>query len=269
MMLLSPHALAALHSDFSGGDPFPHIVIDGFLTSQAAEDLLAHFPSLGWRSYHHYNERKRGMPDRAAMPPAVGAVIDALNGPEFLGWLEKLSGIKNLIADPDLDGGGLHESGDGGFLNLHVDFLAHNLRPTWRRRVNLILFLNKDWREEYGGALELWNADMTACVKSIAPVFNRAVLFETREKSWHGHPTPMRLPPGVTRKSVALYYFTDEGRPLSVASTHYRARPQDSRLKRSLIVLDRLAVRIFSWLKRKGLSEVWISRLLAKLSRKP
>ncbi|MFM8411426.1 MAG: 2OG-Fe(II) oxygenase, partial [Alphaproteobacteria bacterium] len=118
--------------------------------------------------------------------------------------------------DPWFDGGGLHETLPGGFLDVHADF---NFHGAWflDRRLNVLVYLNHGWREEWGGCLELWDRDLSRCVKKVVPAFNRTVIFATDDTSFHGHPEPVRCPPGTTRKSVAMYYYSN-GRPESERS---------------------------------------------------
>ena len=134
-------------------------------------------------------------------------MIAQLNGGAFLNFLENLTGITGLVSDPHLRGGGLHEIRRGGTLGVHADF---NLHPRLKlyRRLNLLIYLNKDWNEAWGGALELW--DGQRCVRAISPLFNRAVLFDTSNFSYHGHPHALDCPPDRSRKSVALYYYSLE-----------------------------------------------------------
>ena len=154
----------------------------------------------------------------------------------------------------------------GGFLNIHADFTVHPAHRTWRRRVNLLLYLNDDWRPEYGGDLELWRTDMSQCEEAVAPLGNRVVIFTTDADSFHGHPEPMRCPPGVARQSLALYYFTEEEHPL-VRSTEYRARPGDG-ARSAVIYLDKQALRAFDWARRHlGVSGHAAERLLGGVER--
>jgi len=154
----------------------------------------------------------------------------------------------------------------GGFLNVHTDFLSHTIERSWRRELNLLLFLNERWVPEHGGWLELWNASMTACARRIEPRFNRCVVFRTTATSFHGVPAHIACPPGDSRKSLALYCFHDEGRPLRLKPTHYVPRPSDGPLERALIRADRLALRIHSFLKRyTPLGDALVSKLLKRL----
>ena len=163
---------------------------------------------------------------------------------------------------PRLEGGGLHQSGTGGFLNIHADFTVHPHNRSWQRRANLLLYLNDDWKPEYGGDLELWSADMKHCEGKVSPVLNRVLIFTTDPTSFHGHPEPMRCPEDVARRSLALYYFSPEVDPL-VRSTEYRSRPGDG-LHSVLIYADKQVLRAYDWAKRRlGLSDQVASRALA------
>ena len=163
----------------------------------------------------------------------------------------------------------MHQTQAGGFLNMHADFRTHHHHPTWVRRLNLIVYLNPDWKPEWGGDLELWDSQMTHCVTKLPPIFNHAVIFNTTDDSYHGYPDPIQCPPGVTRKSLALYYYTVEAAPAKHRSTNYKARPKDSWWHRFWMWADNNALRVYSWLKRRlGLSDKFASSLLKMLSRK-
>jgi hypothetical protein len=181
--------------------------------------------------------------------------------------LEKVTGITGLKHDPLLEGGGLHQCGNGGFLNVHADFTCHPHKLNWRRRVNVLVYLNENWKTEFGGNLELWSTDMSSCKRSIEPYLNRAVIFKTDETSFHGFPDPITCPPDVFRKSIALYYFTEEA-AFKRSSTDYRARPKDG-LKGIFIFLDKKAVALYSKVKRVlGLDDGFISTILGIFGRK-
>jgi hypothetical protein len=130
-----------------------------------------------------------------------------LNGGLFLNFLEGLTGIEGLISDPHIRGGGLHEILREGALGVHADFNLHSRLNLWRR-LNLLLYLNENWDPAWGGELELWDRAGKQRVKSIAPIFNRVVIFDTSNFSYHGHPHPLMCPPDRSRKSIALYYYT-------------------------------------------------------------
>jgi len=260
--------IPAHREGFGAADPFPHVVLDGLLRPEVAQAVAHEFdaPPDGWTYLQHFNERKITLNDRARMGPVSRAVIAELQSPAFLGALERLSGIDALIADPELDGSGLQQTMPGGFLNVHTDFLAHTKRKTWSRRLNLLLFLNERWDESHRGWLEFWDAGVTRCVRRIAPVFNRCVVFQTSAVSFHGVPAGVTCPVGQSRKSIALYYFRDEGHPCPLRPTHYVPLPGDSALRRALIRADEWLLYAYSVLKRHTpLSDAMASNILKRL----
>ncbi len=169
-----------------------------------------------------------------------------------------------------MEGGGLHQSTLGGFLNIHTDFSMHHYHKNWHRRVNLILYLNPAWQAEWGGAIELWDTGMKRCVAKYPPFLNHALIFNTDDKSLHGFPDPLKCPEQESRKSIALYYYTVEQDPeFRPKSTDYRARPGDGLVKSILIWIDKTAVDIYSRAKvRFGFSDELASRVLKLFSRR-
>lgn len=272
----SPH-LAALARRYRENQPCPHILLENFLNAEVALAIANQFPPSGgdiWTHYKHVNENKLGMPKRGLFPPLLGAVTDELNSLEFAAWISELTCIPNLIVDPTLEGGGLHQSGPGGYLNVHTDFSKHHVHANWRRRVNLILYLNPGWEKTWGGAIEFWEKStegkMTRCVAKYPPLLNHALIFTTNERSLHGFPDPLTCPEGQSRKSLALYYYTEEGDKQSTGqSTDYFARPQDGLRKSAMIWLDKKALDLYSRAKgRFGFSDEVASRVLGYLSGK-
>lgn len=261
--------LGQLHERYRAASPFPHIVLDGFLSEQAAEPVIESFPALDpeqWNSFLHANERKFSNTEPSTWPAPLQDLLAELQSDRFVAFLKKLTGIDDLFIDETLEGGGLHQSLAGGFLNVHADFTVHPRHRNWQRRVNLLLYLNEEWPEEYGGSLELWSSDMKRCEQKIAPIGNRAVIFSTDADSFHGHPEPMTCPHGVARQSLALYYFTEETDPM-VRSTEYRARPGDG-VRSVAIFLDKEVLRAYDWAKRHlGLSDRSAGRLLDRIER--
>ena len=193
-------------------DPFPHLVEDDLLHPSILDRVLDEFEAMDRGGWHHTagpHERKWSTNDASQVGPFTAALIAQLNAGFFVSFLEELTGISGLVPDPHLRGGGLHEIRQGGLLGVHADFNIHP-RLKLYRRLNLLIYLNKDWQESWGGALELWDRSGQRCVRAIQPVFNRAVLFDTSNFSYHGHPHPLGCPPERTRKSVALYYYSLE-----------------------------------------------------------
>lgn len=222
--------------------PFPHIVIDNFLPDFILNNILTEFPKadeIEWQKFANKSERKLANRHEKNMGDYTRALLYQLNSSTFIDFLENLTSIKGIIPDPHFQGGGLHQIEKGGYLKMHVDFNRHT-ELNLDRRLNLLLYLNKDWQEEYGGYLELWDKEITKCEKKILPIFNRLVIFTTTDFTYHGHPEPLTCPEGWTRKSLALYYYTN-GRPAEeisgkAHSTIFQARPgEDIQEKHSKI----------------------------------
>ena len=256
---------------YQSAHPYPHGQFENFLDEKAARQAMEAFPKVkddGWIHYVHVNEKKHGLNKMDLIPPYLQEVIRQLNTDEFVRHLSRLTGIEGLKADPSLEGGGLHQSQRGGFLNIHADFTVHPHKRHWRRRVNLLIYLNEDWKPEYRGELELWTRDMSACAKQILPVFNRCVIFNTDEDSYHGLPDPIQCPEDMTRKSIALYYFTEEKTVPRKRATNYRARPGDG-IKSLFIWADKEAVRVYNALKGwLGINDDFVSKILNLFNRK-
>lgn len=220
-----------LASQYRNAKPFPYIALTNFLPAEMLRRVLEEFPPLErGRFTDSHSNLKTGYQLEKIKSVYINSLINALNSSAFLNFLEQMSGIKGLIPDPHQVGGGLHETRRGGHLSIHADF---NMHPTLKlkRRLNLILFLNENWLEEYGGSLELWATDMSRCCAKIAPHIGTAVVFNTDTDSFHGHPDPLTCPADVTRRSLALYYYTAD-LPSDVhqfsRTTDFRQRPSSS-----------------------------------------
>jgi Rps23 Pro-64 3,4-dihydroxylase Tpa1-like proline 4-hydroxylase len=195
-------------------DPFRHWVIEPFADPQLLERVLEEWPAV-MQEKDVSTSKKRHLSDYGQMGPYTQDLIGALNSDGFCETLSKLTGIEDLIADPELAGGGLHHIDPGGFLKIHADFNWHP-RLKAVRKLNLLLYLNKDW--QWNGGLQLCDESLRV-VKEIRPSFNRCVVFETTSTSFHGHPDPLNAP--VPRKSIALYYYVKADQPERIHSTIY------------------------------------------------
>lgn len=257
--------------NYKNAHPFPFGQFENFLEPWAATKAMDAFPRVkdeGWIHYIHVNEKKHGLNKMDRIPPFLQDVIRELNSDEFVSALSELTGIAGLQADPSLEGGGLHQTQRGGFLNIHADFTVHPHKRNWRRRVNVLVYLNQEWQPEYKGDLELWTRDMKECAQKIGPVFNRCVIFNTDEDSYHGLPEPIACPQDLTRKSIALYYFTEEDTAPRKRATNYKARPGDG-FKSVLIYLDRQAIVLYNNLKGwLGINDDFVSKVLNLFNRK-
>lgn len=218
LFVLSPERLTPvaqeLSESYATAEPFPHVVIDDLFPADVLRRVAESFPSVADIDWHRFNnprQKKFAAEDETQIEDNARWLLYQLNSATFMKFLETLTGIEGLIPDPYFTGGGLHQIERGGYLKIHADFNRH---PKFKleRRLNLLLYLNENWEEEYGGHLELWNKEMTHCVTRILPLFNRCVVFTTTDYSYHGHPEPLACPQNVTRKSLALYYYTN-GRP--------------------------------------------------------
>lgn len=200
--------------EFKKGEPYEHVVIDDFLDPEALEKVLAEFPDKNtkvWHDYQSHYENKQELNGEGKMGSFTQHLLYQFNSAPFLKFLEDLTGIEDLIPDPYFYGGGIHQLNRGGKLAVHADYSKHVKWPL-DRRINAILYLNKDWKEEYNGHLELWDTAVTRCEKKVLPVFNRLLVFAVTDFNMHGVPEPLNCPEDTSRKSLAFFYFTN-GRP--------------------------------------------------------
>ena len=209
-------------SQYRNNNPFPHIIFDDFIKKDFLDSVLAEFPDLSIIKnkvqFENQKEIKFASKGSFDLSPTANILVNFLNSDIFLEYLQKLTEIKEtLISDPYLSGGGYHEIKRGGVLKVHADYNKHP-KLDLDRRVNLLLYLNKDWLSAWGGNLELYNENnLKSPVVSIEPFFNRCVIFTTTSFTYHGHPDNLKCPKERSRKSIALYYFST-GRPKSEIS---------------------------------------------------
>ena len=219
-------------NEYLAAKPFPSIVFDNFFNDEILNRILKDFPSnideIG-NKFNNKAEKKLSLNSPEKFSLETNNFINYLNSAPFVKFLNNLTGIEEtLITDPYLMGGGLHELKNNGYLNVHADFNQH---PQMKldRRLNILIYLNHNWTDNNGGHLELWDKDMKKCEKRILPIFNRMVIFSTTDYSYHGNPNKVKVDNNYSRKSIALYYYSN-GRPssekkLGLHSTIFRKRP--------------------------------------------
>src|SRR4051812_1338854 len=241
--------------------PFPYFCIDNFLDEGFAEHVLQAFPSyeeaaqIG-RTFTAVNEKKKiQVTDATKFARPIAELNRALADPGFCALLSEVFDIPKLLPDEELVGGGIHQTGPRGHLDVHVDFNYIEDRQL-HRRLNILIYFNKDWKPEWGGNIELWDKDVKVCENSFSPLFNRCVVFETSEISYHGV-AAVRCPEDRARKSFAAYYYTREAPPHwdgGMHSTNFKARPDEFLKGKVLMPLERAGQRLrtaVSRLKRK------------------
>lgn len=245
---------------FQLATPFPHIVADGLVPEALLHEVEREFPDRpstacrsmamrGWKcTMHDKATRKLSLADENRMGKALQGVMRALKSDEFIAHVQNLTGIGPLRASPVNFGAGLHQIFPNGSLQVHADDNhMHNRHPAnlvlnettcpgcWERRVNLFLYLNRDWDARWGGDLQLWNSDLTECGARLAPLHNRLVVFASTDYSFHGHPEPLGCPEGRTRRAIAIYYYTSGGagaRPLAELNLTARGRRMSTLYRR-------------------------------------
>lgn len=196
--------------------PFDHWVLDNFFNEKTALELSNSFldyDDISWWNYNNPIENKKTIQDWGKFPPKIYETFCHLCSPDFIGFLKEITGIENLYPDYGLHGGGLHIHSSGGNLNIHKDYSIHP-KLKLQRKLNLIIYMTPNWNMSWGGELEFWSHDCIKnkpdkLVKKIDCLFNRAVLFDTTQNSWHGLPNKLKCPNGAYRKSLAVYYVTD------------------------------------------------------------
>ena len=220
--------IAKLNKEYNEAKPYRHVVIDNFFQEDVALQLSNEFPDYNdpniWSVYKNPIENKKLTPHWDLFPKTTYNAFTAMNTPQFVEIVRGITGIPDLFADYGMHGGGWHMHGKGGKLNMHKDYSIHP-KMGLERRCNIIIYMTPDWQPEWGGGLELWSHDEEKnlpkeCVQKVYNKFNRAVLFDTAQNSWHGLPDEITCPEGTYRKSLAIYYLSE---PRAGAEQHDRA----------------------------------------------
>jgi len=215
------HELAAkLRQNFASAQPYPHVIVDNFLPLDFALQIAKAFPGIDeidWKfegpgDTKHSGDRnieKVSTSNEELFPPLVRMMMMQFQSGIFCNFLSRLTGYEHLQPDPNHFGCGLHSTGNGGRLMVHIDASRHPNKDL-HQLINCIYYCTPEWKEAYGGGLELWNEDATKCVTTVPPLFNRLAIFKVSGRTWHGHPHPVQCPPHLRRNSLALYYYTTD-----------------------------------------------------------
>jgi hypothetical protein len=279
---------------FAGARPFPHVVIDNFLAADFCREVCRQFPSFDEAAAINENGlvgAKATQEKVRLLSPAYRQMDDLLQSPEFLALVGGITGIDGLRYDPWYFGGGTHENRQGQDLDPHIDFNYHPITRQ-HRRLNLIIYLNEQWEDAWGGSLQLhrdpYEESAEDEIVTVTPLLNRCVIFETSEHSWHGFER-IALPPGqagLSRRSFAVYFYSNTRPAEQTAADHstvYVERHLPARfaagytleaadvqeLKRLLARRDQHLQRLYHKLQQgpAGASQSWFGRLETRLAR--
>lgn len=253
----SAEAQTELRKQFDTAIPCRHLVLDNFLDQELADTLFAKFPSL-----ESLNVKRKSMNEEKAedyhferWDPAFSDLRKVVGSEEFYQWMRKVTGVEGLITTTDSLGSGVHQGGNGSYVDVHVDVNMNPEAGLWRR-VNLLIYLNKEWKEEYGGHLELWDKDMKVKHQHVAPSHNRAVIFYTDDDSPHGY-SKINIPEGESRKSFYTYYYTEIGEGFKYRDSKFVSRPDDSLSKKILTeTKETIKIRAKQFLKALGVKSL-------------
>lgn len=201
-------------------EPFKHAVIDNFFPVDFAKNLLTNFPAVDSPIWERSNDADIEIKLRTKWesefdtPDGIVDAVRILNSSLILNAMSSLIGIDKLMPDPYFSGGGLNVTVSGGLLDVHIDGNYHDASGL-NRRINAIIYLNPGWKEGWGGEFGLYDSTGDNLIKKVAPIYNRLVIFDTNDYSYHGLPDPLNFPKEEVRKSIILYYYTKESRPAS------------------------------------------------------
>ena len=227
---------------YQSGKPYHDICVDNFLPVSVVEKVREEALTMRKKDAENASlqEKNKASYHADLLPSYSRAALGALNSQAFLRFLEEMTGIPGLIPDPYFKGGGIHRTETGGFLGIHADFNQHK-QMNLERRLNVLIYLNPDWKPEYGGAFEIWTSDMKSKVEGFTPIMNRMCCFSTSSNSYQGNPEPVHHPESEARLSIATYYYTATWDETKVAhSTLFRPRPGTSDVRSSKNIRDKV-----------------------------
>lgn len=255
------------NSEYVSNDPFCHIKIDNFLNNDYVEKIYQEFPNNfdNWWKYNNPIEVKYANDDIENFGDNIKKIFYLLSSDKIVNLFSKITDISNLEYDPYLHGAGLHAHPKYGRLNMHLDYEKHPILTDKERRLNIILFLNKDWDEKWAGDNQLWDKNMEKCIVKTYPKFNKAIIFQTNDISWHGLPDKIMCPENYHRKSLAYYYisplvsklnyhkFGNDGSGYRTKATFIK-RPEDKKLDK---MEELYKIRPFRRINKEDMDLIW------------
>lgn len=230
--------------NFKNNHPFDHCVVENFFDLKTARLLEAEFPIYDddiWFEYNNPLEHKKALNNWNNFPPLTYKIFMMLNSIQMINLLKKYLGV-NLFPDIGLHGGGWHIHGIGGNLNPHLDYSIHP-KCELQRKLNIIVYLSEELNpKKHKGHLGLWSQNQKTnqpgeLIKEVEPIFNRAIIFDTTQNSWHGMSQQLKVPDGIYRKSLAIYYLTEPKRALNQQRALYAPRENQKRDKKVLEII--------------------------------
>lgn len=248
---------AALAEQYSNAQPCKYLVMENFFTQEIANDLFEHFPSIQDLNVKRksLNEDKSEDYHFERWHPSFAKIREAVSSKEWYDQLTRITGIEGLHTTTDALGSGVHQGKNGSYVDIHIDVNMNPKLGLWRR-INLLVYLNRDWKPEYGGDLELWNKEMTECVVKVPPTFNTAVIFYTDDNSPHGY-RKINIPEGESRKSFYTYFYTKPEEGVSYRDSKFVSRPDDTTSKKLATgIKETLKINGKKFLKLIGLKDL-------------
>lgn len=254
---LGEDKIKELAKEYENAVPWKHLMLDNFLNDELANSLFENFPPIDNLKVKRksLNEDKAEDYHFENFHPSFSKLRAVIQSPEFYNYMSKLTGLKNLITTNDAMGSGVHQGKNGSYVDVHVDINMNVEAGLWRR-INLLIYLNKNWQPEYGGDLEVWDKEMKNCHKEISPVFNRAVIFYTDDNSPHGY-SKINIPEGETRKSFYTYFYTEIEEGVKYRDSRFVSRPDDSFVRKTVTnVKESLKINAKKLLKAIGVKSL-------------
>lgn len=254
-----------LKNIYSNNKPFKYIIIDDFLKKSVASEFEKSFKiNSEWTNYSLVNNFKKfGLKKRNLFRKDCNQTLEDIASKRFIKILNFITNKKGLILDKSLDGGGFHKVLNKGYLNIHVDFTSHHKHHNWKRVLNLLIYFNRNWKKKYNGYLQFYDSRGKEKKVSIMPKYNRCVIFNTNETSFHGHPESLNLPKNKSRNSFAVYFYTKQKNINKPKATYYKSMKTNNILFNLMVNLENILLRLYLILKgKKILNDDVITKVL-------